>query len=84
LKLAEFDAGVLTEYPTRVTFAERADSPDDFMTGHARIGDAGHEAIYGGRVGMADAAGSDAKASPARRRIHERTPHQVHFPGEVT
>jgi hypothetical protein len=43
----EADADTLADFPTRDAFAERVDSPNDFMTGHARIGDAGDEAIHG-------------------------------------
>jgi hypothetical protein len=43
----EADADTLADFPTRDAFAERVDSPDDFMAGHARIGDAGDEAIHG-------------------------------------
>jgi hypothetical protein len=43
----EADADTLADFPTRDAFAERVDSPNDFMTGHARIGDSGDEAIHG-------------------------------------
>jgi hypothetical protein len=77
----EADANTLPDLPTRDPFAQRVDSPDDFMTGHARIGDAGDEAIHGDRVGMADAAGFDMKSNLGRRRIHEWTLHEVNFSG---
>jgi hypothetical protein len=37
----------LADFPTRDAFSERVNSPDDFMTGHARVRDARHQAIHG-------------------------------------
>src|SRR5258707_10824656 len=75
----EADADALADFPTLDASAERVDFPNDFMAGHAWKADAGHEAIHGERVGMADAAGFDAKANPARGRINERTLHELHW-----
>jgi hypothetical protein len=75
----EADADTLADFPSRDAFAERVDSPNDYMTGHARIGDTGNEAIHGDGVGMADAPGFDAKANLACFRIDERTLHEVRF-----
>jgi hypothetical protein len=73
------DSDTLSDFPTRDACAERVDSANDFMTGHARKGHAGHQAVNGVRVGVADAAGFDAKANPARARVGERPFYEFHF-----
>ena len=66
------------------TGAHRIDDADDFVTGNARVSDAGKVSFDGQRIRVAHAACLDANSDLARRRRGQFPFHDFEFPGWLT